>query len=81
MIALGDIIHEVRPGRYEVYRTVQWISNVISDIIVKCYKVGKNNQWSQFFSTGHLGDPNDSKSIGNQLLCYQGIPSRNNPPF
>ena len=25
------------------------------------------------FSTGHLGDPKDSKSIGNQFLGYTGI--------
>ena len=25
------------------------------------------------FSTGRLGDPNDSKSIGNQLLAYTRI--------
>ena len=25
------------------------------------------------FSTDHLGDPNDSKSIGNQLLAYTRI--------
>ena len=26
-----------------------------------------------FSSAGHLRDPNDSKSIGNQLLAYIGI--------
>ena len=26
-----------------------------------------------FVSAGHLGGPNDSKSIGNQLLGYTGI--------
>ena len=32
------------------------------------------------FSTDHLGDPNDSKSIGNQLLAYiRIIPEINLP--
>ena len=32
------------------------------------------------FSTDHLGDPNDSKSIGNQLLAYTQIISEINLP-
>ena len=32
--------------------------------------LGKKNRGTLVFSLGHLGGPNDRKSIGNQLLCY-----------
>ena len=61
-------------------RTDQWISNVISATqLGPVEKVEKNNG-PLIFSTGHLGGPNDSKSIGNQLLWYIGVRPQINLP-
>ena len=54
---------------------------VASPVDVKCdfrHYLGFVVKWEKktcghrFFSVGHLGGPNDSKSIGNQLLSYIG---------